>query len=1014
MKGLRNYIKELRKCSTKEQERQRVIKEMAHIRQQFKKSSGLSGYDRKKYVAKLIYTYMNGYEIDFGYIEAIELLGSKKYSEKRIGYLAVAIFLNENSEFVKLIINSIDKDLRSDDEKFQCLGLTAIANIGGKEMAESLTSQVQKLLVAVNTNRFVRKKAALCLLRLFRKYPDLMVSSEWAERCATLMNEPDLGVVTSLLSLFLSLVAKDPDGYLPIQEKAINALARVVLDRDVRPDYIYHDVLAPWVQVKLLRLLQYWPSPKSKSVSKKLNNVLNHILSTGKGGRDRNHINSTQAILFEAIDLVIQLGNSRSLMKDSTKKLLEFLSSKDLNVRYLTLNSLTHLMIVSEDTSNVKSHQQQIINALNENDISIKKRALDLLYFICDHSNSREIVGELIKFLQVADHEIKDDLVLKIAILAERFATDFSWYVDVILKVIRLAGDSVSDDIWYRVVRIVTNNKSLRNYAARTLFHTMQSPKCHEKAIMVGAFVLGEFGAVIAKKENSSPQVQFALLKSKFHSSSRKTKSIILTAFLKMRVRHQEIRDKIDSFFKTHVSSIEPEIQQRAVEYSTLSVNFPNLLPVACEPMPPFPEKENALLKRIKEQQEDTMDPRAWSLQQKSTEEQETTSKLETIDKEKDTGEDEKETAKQSKLIDDDEDIPQEVLEARKREAEQMKSNQSGGIMDDIMSIDNNLMNQTGNSGYQKSSQQLDLITDPTNISQTGNTANNQNPQNDIDELRNLDITIGMGPQNSQNNQENLIGDSGMLLTDAEEKMTESRSRLLFLRLCVNPAGVLFENDFLQIGIKSEYHGPVGKMMIFFGNKTDFPFTSFHAHIPPVPFLKFNVGDAPNLVRPKTQEKMLISFECQEEFGDPPTMNISLACEGLQDKGFKSIFDLPIIPNKFLEPVNISAQDFFGKWRQISGPPLESQDVFSAVTVNLTNIASIISGIKLGILPAVDQNPNNIVIAGVFCSKKKQVGILGRVEVSQVKKMIKLTLKTPSSTITSALRKIFLSQLQAN
>jgi hypothetical protein len=44
----------------------------------------MKGYDRKKYITKLLYIYMLGYEIEFGHMEAIELLSSSKYSEKHL------------------------------------------------------------------------------------------------------------------------------------------------------------------------------------------------------------------------------------------------------------------------------------------------------------------------------------------------------------------------------------------------------------------------------------------------------------------------------------------------------------------------------------------------------------------------------------------------------------------------------------------------------------------------------------------------------------------------------------------------------------------------------------------------------------------------------------------------------------------------------------------------------------------------------------------------------------------
>lgn len=68
--------------STKEQEEKRVDKEMAHIRSKFTSETHMNGYQRKKYVWKILYMYMLGYEVDFGHMEAVNLVSSPKYSEK--------------------------------------------------------------------------------------------------------------------------------------------------------------------------------------------------------------------------------------------------------------------------------------------------------------------------------------------------------------------------------------------------------------------------------------------------------------------------------------------------------------------------------------------------------------------------------------------------------------------------------------------------------------------------------------------------------------------------------------------------------------------------------------------------------------------------------------------------------------------------------------------------------------------------------------------------------------------
>ena len=58
--------------------------------------------------------------------------------------------------------------------------------------------------------------------------------------------------------------------------------------------------------------------------------------------------------------------------------------------------------------------------SLRDADVSIRRRGLDLLFTMCNTNNAAEIVDELLKYLAVADFSMRDELVLKTAVLAER------------------------------------------------------------------------------------------------------------------------------------------------------------------------------------------------------------------------------------------------------------------------------------------------------------------------------------------------------------------------------------------------------------------------------------------------------------------------------------------------------------------------------------------------------------------------------------------------------------------
>lgn len=131
---------------------------------------------------------------------------------------------------------------------------------------------------------------------------------------------------------------------------------------------------------------------------------------------------------------------------------------------------------------------------------------------MCDKKNCKGIVGELLTFLNYLnvnipnDFAIREELVLKIAILAEKFASQYKWYVDVMLKVITVAGDIMTNDIWFRVVKTVTNHQDVQQYATETAFLALKEDTVNETMVKLAAFLCGEFGKLIAANPDANSQ----------------------------------------------------------------------------------------------------------------------------------------------------------------------------------------------------------------------------------------------------------------------------------------------------------------------------------------------------------------------------------------------------------------------------------------------------------------------------------------------------------------------------
>jgi hypothetical protein len=74
---------------------------------------------------------------------------------------------------------------------------------------------------------FVKKKAALTLLRLFRKHPSVMPLSDWAERIVMMMDDSDPGVALTVTALVTAMAQADLDVFSGCYAKAVSRLDRV-------------------------------------------------------------------------------------------------------------------------------------------------------------------------------------------------------------------------------------------------------------------------------------------------------------------------------------------------------------------------------------------------------------------------------------------------------------------------------------------------------------------------------------------------------------------------------------------------------------------------------------------------------------------------------------------------------------------------------------------------------------------------------------------------------------------
>mmetsp|Transcript_2698 Transcript_2698/g.7705 ORF Transcript_2698/g.7705 Transcript_2698/m.7705 type:complete len:1005 (+) Transcript_2698:224-3238(+) len=982
MRGLVVFISDIRNCQSKEAEQKRIDKEMANIRQKFSKPADLNGYQRKKYVWKILYMFMLGYEVDFGHMESVGLISSPKYSEKMVGYMACSLLLREGDELLRLIINSIKNDLTSNHDNFMCLAMGSICTVGGREFAETLAGDVQKILLDSRTKVFVRKKAALTLLRLYRKNQECCNPAEIASRVLDLLDDSNLGLLTSLVNLILGFCAFSVEGWDEAPRRAVGLLTRVVVNKEYSNDYLYYGLPSPWLQIRLLRLITYFPPLERDTdgvLIDRLVTVLQLIISKTEVTKNVNKNNATHAVLFEAIQLIIHMGPSTDLLPQAVALLGRFISIREANIRYLGLETMSRLSQHPDCAGDIKRHQSTILFSLKDADVSIRRRALDLVYSMCDHDNCRETIKELLTYLANADFALREELVLKIAILAERFADDLAWYVRVVLQLIQTAGEQVSEEIWYRVVQIITNEEQLQQYATETVFKALlDDARPPENLLRICAYLLGEFSHLIAESEGMDARAQLEALNAHMSSASLPTRALLLSTFTKLAHIEPSLEEDVARVLRPQRAAIDQEVQQRALEYTALSSpEFVDLKATVLDMMPAFPERESAVLKRIKghitESQSEGI---------KKTDV--VMDKIEQADKREGRappgGGGGRGAAPEPDLLgaEEPEPAPQPAPPPPQP---------AGGIDDMLGGLD---LGGGGGAGAAPPPPQPQ-------------TAGGGGGADDL--LGDLDLGGGGGaavaPAAPVQVVHAPIDVAGLMSAGSSAGTAPDGGPLetpTFISLCVRNEGVLFEDDLVQVGLKAEYQGHQGRVVLYYGNKAPTPLMQFHVAVEQAEGVSVQASIVPQSLQPRQQMQQMLQVECTAPFAKPPALRLSFA-GGMTNRSL--LIKLPLAPTKFCQPLGgLSQPAFFERWNGLGGPH-EAQAVCDLrekpQNMNLFNELSA-KGLKLAVLPGIDPLPTNLVASGCLALKGRQQSecpfVMLRIEINVPQSKARVTVRS--------------------
>lgn len=450
-------------------------------------------------IAKLTYLQMFGYDMSWASFHVVEVMSSSKFLHKRTGYLAAAQSFQQDTDVLMLCTNLTKKDIASPIALDVSVTVNGLSHFLTPDLAQVLCQDLVSMLN--HSKPYIRKKVVLVLYKVFLKFPEGLRLS--FPRLKDKLEDADPSVVSAAVNVICELARKNPKNYLSLAPQLYKLLTTSSNN---------------WMLIKIIKLFGAL-TPLEPRLVKKLLPPITSLIQTSPA----------MSLLYECIYTVIiggffehagEAGNA--LAATCANKLRTFLEDTDQNLKYIGLLAMgklldTHPKLVAE-------HRDLIMECIDDADLSIRLRALDIVVGMVNRKNLMEIVKRLISHLvpandsdgtpdatypppsAVLDPQYRADIIHRIVFICSQNSyhnvTNFEWYITVLVGLTYVPDVTVGDVLTNQIMDVGVRVKSAREFSVKQMFRILSDKQFFEnvnlrnsniEVLYAAAWICGEY-----------------------------------------------------------------------------------------------------------------------------------------------------------------------------------------------------------------------------------------------------------------------------------------------------------------------------------------------------------------------------------------------------------------------------------------------------------------------------------------------------------------------------------------
>lgn len=275
--------------------------------------------------------------------------------------------------------------------------------------------------------------------------------ADYKDKMKKALCDREPSVMAASLNLYMDELKENPRKYRDLAPSFVIILKQVI-EHKLPKEFDYHRLPAPWIQMKLMQLLEILGKGDLKA-SEHSYTILEQALKRTDDGSN----NIAFAVSYQCVKTICNIYPNPSLIQEAANSLNRFLQSHNSNVKYMGIKALGY--IYKQQPELLENYQLIIVDCLESKDEALKRETLELLYRMTNNSNVEVIVAKILNSLHSStDPHFRNALVLKINALVERFAPNPQWYIETMCLLFELGSEYLTDEILNNFLKLVMEN----------------------------------------------------------------------------------------------------------------------------------------------------------------------------------------------------------------------------------------------------------------------------------------------------------------------------------------------------------------------------------------------------------------------------------------------------------------------------------------------------------------------------------------------------------------------------